>query len=219
MYTWLLGGMMQYQRDNNSKYTILHMGLKGIAAASESITDRQFLPKHSNVLEDSPPALKYEKNSRKLNRFLLLRVPIINSLPNPTLLPTHYISAPKLILDSVYRRRNCTFLAMVIRHCRKKIVQRCNKYGTLFDHIDNYLTRKDQELSGIWKYLAYFGISTFGCTDSKPCRFWNQILVDLKMVTRVIKYSGNVYKRPLTQRPPAKSTLKLKYSAIFRVTA
>ena len=46
---------------------------------------------------------------------------------------------------------------MVIRHCLKKIVQRCNKYGTLFDHIDNYLTRKDQELSGIGKFLAYFG--------------------------------------------------------------
>ncbi|MCJ1346245.1 hypothetical protein MMC31_004460 [Peltigera leucophlebia] len=45
---------------------------------------------------------------------------------------------------------------MVIRYSLKKIVTRFNKYGKLFDSIDNYLTQKDQELSGIKKYLAVF---------------------------------------------------------------
>ena len=45
---------------------------------------------------------------------------------------------------------------MVIRHCLKKIVRRCNKYGNLFDRIDDYLSQKDQELSGIEKYLTLF---------------------------------------------------------------
>ena len=36
------------------------------------------------------------------------------------------------------------------------MVQRCNKYGKLFDRIDDYLTQKDQELCGIGKYLIFF---------------------------------------------------------------
>ncbi|MCJ1346244.1 hypothetical protein MMC31_004459 [Peltigera leucophlebia] len=39
----------------------MYMGLKEIAAASEAITDRQSLPKHSAVLEDSPPKRRYER--------------------------------------------------------------------------------------------------------------------------------------------------------------
>ena len=152
----IIGGNGTILEGQQQEIHDLYMGLKGIAAASEPITDRQFLPKQSNVLEDSPLARRYKTDSRKLNQFLLLRVPIINSLPNPAPFTIHYISAPKLILDSVYHTRSCAFRAMVIRHSLKKIVHRCNKYGKLFDRIDDYLTQKDRELSGIEKYLAIF---------------------------------------------------------------
>lgn len=57
------------------------MGLKEIAAASEQITDGQILPKHSDVLVDSPPTKKYESSSRKLYELLRLRILIICILP------------------------------------------------------------------------------------------------------------------------------------------
>lgn len=62
----VIGGNDAISEGQQQQIHNFYMGLKGIAAASESITDRQFLPKHSNVLEDSPPALRYEKNSRKI---------------------------------------------------------------------------------------------------------------------------------------------------------
>ena len=151
----IIGGNGTISEGQQQQIKDLYKGLKEIAAASEPITDRQFLPKHSNVLEDSPPAKTYDANSCKLNRSLL-RVPIINLLPNPARFTMDYISVPKLILDLVYRTRNRAFQAMVIRHCLTKIVKRCNKYGKLFDRIGDYLTQKDQKLSGIETYLLTF---------------------------------------------------------------
>ena len=87
----IIGGNGTISEGQQQQIRNLYMGLKEIAAALEPITDRQFLPKHSNVLEDSPPARTYEANSRKLNRFLLLRVPIINLLPNPAPFTMDYI--------------------------------------------------------------------------------------------------------------------------------
>ncbi len=45
---------------------------------------------------------------------------------------------------------------MVIRHSLKKIVKRFNKYGNLFDRVNDYLTHQDQKLCGIENYLAIF---------------------------------------------------------------
>ena len=52
----IIGGNGTISEGQQQQIHDLYMGLKEIAAASELITDRQFLSKNSNVLEDSPPA-------------------------------------------------------------------------------------------------------------------------------------------------------------------
>ena len=101
----IIGGNGTISEGQQQQIKDLYKGLKEIAAASEPITDRQFLPKNSNVLEDSPPARTYNADSRELNGSLL-RVPIMSLLPNPARFTMDYISAPKLILDLVYRTRD-----------------------------------------------------------------------------------------------------------------
>lgn len=81
------------------------MGLKEIAAASEQITDCRILPKHSDVLGDSPPATTYESYSGKLYELLRLRILIISILPYPTPFSVHYVSAPKLIIFSLSHKK------------------------------------------------------------------------------------------------------------------
>lgn len=103
----IIGGNGTISEGQQQQIHDLYMGFEEIAAASEPITDCQFLPKHSNVLEDSPPARRYETNSHKLNH-------IINPLPNPTPFTIHYISAPELILDSVFLTTNFKF--QISRH-------------------------------------------------------------------------------------------------------
>lgn len=57
---------------------------------------------------------------------------------------------------SVCVAKNQEFQAMVIQHCIKKIAQRFNKYGKLFDHVDDYLTPIFRERCGIEEYLVFF---------------------------------------------------------------
>ena len=71
----IIGGNGTISEGQQQQIHDLYMGLKEIAAASEPITDRQFFPKDSNVLEDSPPARRYEAKSRKLNRFSSSQIP------------------------------------------------------------------------------------------------------------------------------------------------
>lgn len=82
----IIGGNGNILPSQQQQIHNLYIGLKEIAAASERIATRQFHSTHSNVLKDSPPAKTYQNDSREFNPFLLLRLPIVNLMPNPTLL-------------------------------------------------------------------------------------------------------------------------------------
>ena len=101
----IIGGNGTISQGQQEQIHKLYVGLKEIAAASEQITDRQILPKHSDVLEDSPPTKKYESSSRKLYELLRLRILIICILPYPTPFSVHYVPAPKLIIFSLSHKK------------------------------------------------------------------------------------------------------------------
>lgn len=71
----IIGGNGTISEGQQQQIRNLYMGLKEIAAVSEPITDRQFLPKDSNELKDSPPTRRYEANSRYSNRFSYSQIP------------------------------------------------------------------------------------------------------------------------------------------------
>lgn len=87
----IIGGNGNILPSQQQQIHNLYMGLKEIAAASERIAARQFHSTHSNVLKESPPAKTYQNDSREFNPFLLLRLPIVNLMPNPTLFTIYYL--------------------------------------------------------------------------------------------------------------------------------
>ena len=73
----IIGGNVNILASQRQQINDLYMGLKGIAAAAERVTARQFHSTHNVALEDSPPGKAYQNDLREFNPLLLLRLPII----------------------------------------------------------------------------------------------------------------------------------------------
>ncbi len=146
----IIGGNGNILASQRQQINDLYMGLKGIAAAAERVTARQFHSTHNVALEDSPPGKAYQNDLREFNPLLLSDFPLY------TFFTIYYIWEPNLILVSGCKAKYREFHAMVIQYCIKKIARRCKKYGKLLDRVDDYLTPEFQERCGIESYIVFF---------------------------------------------------------------